>query len=333
MKADIESLQELFPNNHNLALLDNVAITGKNAIEARVALGIELFIRPREQQQLYPQMNQLAEDYYQRFSAQLNSYSLTGSGRNSLMRKDFLKKLHNKLANQNYDASYNTHLFYDDTGQANIFNASPWQARFSAQPQEKGELSSVEASLAVCDEQENPHFDTLLAMTLQWCQTIKPTFGTAGLCLSYSGMPRAKYTYALLQRHPGIEHMDDLGFILETRYVDAQGEHFITDRIKGVNWLTILCDALLEELGGLERCKKMLEPECHVQPYDGGVVIVAGPVPQLGDAYQQIIPERYRKVSSFTKPIRFEDYDGDLIRVDPPLDSHEETLKWIRRFD
>lgn len=333
MKKDIETLGEILPDNHNLAQLDSLAIKGKNAIEARIALGLELFIAPRDQQSLYPAMNRLAEHYYQLFAPHLNCYSLSGASRVSLMKKDFLKKLNNKLANLNYNGCYETHLFYDDTGQGDIFNASPWQARFFGLPQQRGELSSIEASIPVCDEQGNPRFDMLLDMVLRWCQAIKPTFGTAGFCFSYSGMPNAQYTWALLQRHPGLEHMDDIGFTTETRLVDDTGEHFTTNRIKGVSWLTILSNALVDELGGLEHCKQALEPDCHVQPYEGGVVIIAGPVPQLGDTQQGIIPERYRKVAAFTRPIRFENFRGNLIYLREPLDRREATLQWIRRFD
>ncbi|QHM71253.1 type VI immunity family protein [Mixta intestinalis] len=334
MKKETESLRELLPDDHNLAQLDQIAVKGKNTIRARIALGVELFIPPREQRQLYPALNQLAEDYYRRFAPWLNSYSLSGSSRVSLMRKDFLKKLANKMANLNYEASYDTHLFYDDTGQGKIFNASPWQARFyGCGVNREDSLSSVVASIPVCDEQGNPYFDTLLEMVLQWCNVVKPAFGTAGFCFSCSGPPSARYTWPLLQRHPGLDHMDDISFLVATTYVEDKKRKYITNRIKGVNWLTVLGDALVEELGGLDRCREALEPECHVQPYDGGIVIMAGPMPQLGDTYQGIVPQRYRKVAAFTRPIRFEDYDGELIDVDEPLDSREATLQWIRRFD
>lgn len=333
MKKDVETLGEILPDSHNLALLDRVAVKGKNAVEARIALGMELFFSPRDPKRLYPAMNRLAEDYYQHFAPYLNCYTLSGARRISLMKKDFLKKLNNKLDNINYDASYSTHLFYDDTGQGKIFNASPWQARFYGKPQRKGELSSIVASIPVCDEQGNPHFDTLLNMVMRWCQAIKPTFGTAGFCFSYSGSPDARYTWALLQRHPGIDQMDEIGFMTETYHIGDTGAYFTTNRIKGVNWLTVLSDELVDELGGYGHCRQALEPECHVQPYEGGVVIVAGPVPQLGDAQQGIIPERYRKVAAFTRPVRFEDYQGDLIYLDEPLDRREATLQWVRRFD
>ena len=89
----------------------------------------------------------------------------------------------------------------------------------------------------------------------------------------------------------------------------------------------------MTELGGIEPMREALETVCKVHEYPGGVVIQAGEAPQLGDAYRNDIPEAYRMVARYTKPIRFEDCRSRLFRVPENLDKKEETLAWIRRFD
>lgn len=326
-------LNDILNDEHNICQLDQVVIKEGYAIEARIGLGMELFFAPRDQHKFYPILNQLVEDYYNRFSSNLNCYQLIGRYRISLLRKNFLDKLHNQLTKIDYDKVYDTHLFYDDTGEGVIFNASPWQAHFYAKPKQRGELSSINLSISVCDEECKPNFDKLAELVASWCEQAKPSFGTAGFCFAYSRSPSTKYSYALMQRHPGIEHMDDIGFMVATCYVANNQEHFITNRIKGINWLTILSNELVAELGGLAHCKASLEPDCYVKTYDGGVIIFAGSVPQLGDNYQDMIPQQYQKVARFTKPIRFEDYRRGYLKLDEPLDSYEESMKWIRRFD
>ena len=100
-----------------------------------------------------------------------------------------------------------------------------------------------------------------------------------------------------------------------------------------MNWLTVLCDALVEELGGRDKMRTTLEPVCKVHDYPGGVVIQAGAFPQIGDTWRDEVPEAYRFVARYTKSIRFETYRSGLFRVPQGLDGKKETLAWIRRFD
>jgi hypothetical protein len=113
---------------------------------------------------------------------------------------------------------------------------------------------------------------------------------------------------------------------------EAEG---VFNRIRCINWLTVLGDEILKELGGIEAAKA-LEPECTLYPYSGGLVIQAGPHPMLGAAPMNtgpMVPEIYRKVARFTKPVRFMGYTSTLFNVDKSLDDKEEALKWVSRFD
>lgn len=62
-------------------------------------------------------------------------------------------------------------------------------------------------------------------------------------------------------------------------------------------------------------------------------MIQAGDAPQLCDTHQGDIPDAYRKVARFTKPVRFEAYRSSLFRVFAPMEGKEEAVRWAGRFD
>jgi len=99
--------------------------------------------------------------------------------------------------------------------------------------------------------------------------------------------------------------------------------------------LTALDDGFVKELGGLDKIKVELGPACPIHFYEGGIVIQAGPRPQLGDSNRGIVLEEYRRVARLVKPLRFEAINPKfpLLSVNSPLDAQEESVKWLRRFD
>jgi Protein of unknown function (DUF3396) len=76
-----------------------------------------------------------------------------------------------------------------------------------------------------------------------------------------------------------------------------------------------------------------LGSNCPVHTYNGGVVLQAGPEPEIGDVNRGVALADYRAVARAVKPIRFEQYSLGLLYPPEPMDRIEETLKWIRRFD
>ena len=204
----------------------------------------------------------------------------------------------------------------------------PYQASVVVRRAQYEELSYFSAYTPVCGDRGHPNFDTLLAAVLRWSAICRPMHGSAGFALIFaSGMSQnTKYALHLMKRFPGFHYVHGVDFALE-----AGNAH---NRIKCINWLTILGDELVAELGGVDPMRAALEPVCKVHEYPGGIVIQAGEVPQLGDTYRNNVPEAYRIVARYTKALRFENYSPDgLFRVPGNLDDAEEALSWIRRFD
>lgn len=172
----------------------------------------------------------------------------------------------------------------------------------------------------------------VLETTLRWCDLLKPGHGTAGLSMildeGSAKAPQSRLAFPLIKRFPGIDFPDLGAWSSEVRHEKKRW-------IRTVNWLTILDDKFVEELGGLAKMKAELGDECPVHVWDGGVIIQAGLEPEVGDVNQGLVPEAYRKVARLTKPLRFESLKGriSLLNPPPPLDHIDESLKWIRRFD
>ena len=104
--------------------------------------------------------------------------------------------------------------------------------------------------------------------------------------------------------------------------------------IKGVNWLTIVGNELLNKLGGPHKVQQQLHiPGVQVHPYDNGLIVQAGDYPSLG-AEDEGLPPLYVAVNRVFKPIRIADPDQLHYHM-PDRESFdkEATLRWYGRFD
>lgn len=163
-------------------------------------------------------------------------------------------------------------------------------------------------------------------MVHEWCQRLHPLHGYAGIYLSFSAdrgeaIPKEPLTYPLLKRFPGIEINSPA--TVSTSF--KQG-------IKGVNWLTVLSDRYVEKLGGGKALQSGLDDSCPLFTYPGGVVIQAGPYPQLGDIEQGIELKDYQKVYHLVKPVQ-EDYKSSIMKTPEGVDAKAFAQEWLHRFD
>jgi len=117
-------------------------------------------------------------------------------------------------------------------------------------------------------------------------------------------------------RHPGI----DIGKPLSTSW-------YTLDAIKGVNWLTLLNQDFCKRLGGVESIKTKLGPEAVVHPVQNGILIQAGPKPQMGDVNKGENLPVYRNVAKVVHPVRLKEHR--------PIGwmNEEATMAWFGRFD
>jgi hypothetical protein len=157
------------------------------------------------------------------------------------------------------------------------------------------------------------------------CERLKPISGYGGIGLIESPDISAQVPYHPLvrkigERFPGLEIEEPPG---HTNHVD-QG-------IKGVNWLTVLSDQWIDKIGGRDYLRIRLDESFYFYPYDGGLIIQAGPKPQIGDVTTNRWPERYVTLAKVLKPIQIKEHYGMTLR-DGGFD-YASTLAWLFRFD
>jgi hypothetical protein len=160
----------------------------------------------------------------------------------------------------------------------------------------------------------------------QWSSLLAPFHGYAGLGIIQSmsrdqkvRTDRLVSPYAM--RFPGLEFDDPV----------SQSIH-LEKHIKGVNWLTVLSDGFLDQLGGREALKAELGEAFPFYDYPGGSIIQAGPSPQIGDLNRQIVPPHYKRLSDVLKPIRV-DYPDSLLSAPDYRDNKAITKQWFERYD
>jgi len=174
-------------------------------------------------------------------------------------------------------------------------------------------------------------------VVLEMCRKLQPSSGYGGIGImdspdvSLSGHYQP-IVYELAQRFPGIE----ADFPIEHGIWLTQGREGDRGGIKGVNWLTVVADRWLAELGGADKVEadvRALDDRFIVHRYGAGLMIQAGERPQLGDSERDRWPELNVKLSRYFGPIRITRHCPFGQTGAGPRFTKEEAIKWLRRFD
>jgi Protein of unknown function (DUF3396) len=158
------------------------------------------------------------------------------------------------------------------------------------------------------------------------CQRIKPVSGYGGVGILHpldirAGNRVASMVRPLAERFPGLEINAPIEEALS-----------VTEGIKGVNWLTILGERWIEAAGGHDYLRARLDDNFSFHRYDGGLMIQAGPKPQIGDAEANRWPKHYVTLAKVLKKIQVTEHWA-FHWGGPGTMDHDATLAWIFRFD
>jgi hypothetical protein len=159
----------------------------------------------------------------------------------------------------------------------------------------------------------------MLEIAKSLCELLPFRCGHAGYGFEYSKyFPRVAQEHAWAQsmRHPGIDIHDNVN--------DPRAVAF--DGIRGVNWLTMIDDAFIKELGGSPKFKL-----CTTIPVKGGLIIKAGEAPDIGDVNRRDNLPAYREAFGYIEPITKRTFERaswvGLLR-----DGGPRTERWLKRF-
>ena len=174
------------------------------------------------------------------------------------------------------------------------------------------------------------HPDMFQDFVLSAAKRLRPLSGYAGIGVLqpldfHAAEPDLATVREIAERFPGLEIENPAWHV-----------NYIDKGIKGVNWLTLLGNRWVEEIGGLDYLRIRLGEDFKLRPYDGGLMIQAGPRPQIGDVTTNRWPQHYVTLAKVLKPIQikvhgafhFGDPTGSQKRMD-----HEASLAWLFRFD
>lgn len=164
-------------------------------------------------------------------------------------------------------------------------------------------------------------------LLLTFCQATKPWHGYGGLALVHNpnyghALSAEPFLYPYAIRFPGLE-------------LDRPVTHsrLCRDGIKGVNWLTVLSMPLLDRVGGVAAMRAALDPQdFNIQDYPGGVILQAGPTPQLGDSDKGLSVPAYQMAGRFLRPLRAP--HNDIVAKTPKgVNALAFARTWLSRFD
>ena len=206
-------------------------------------------------------------------------------------------------------------------------DASPLKMEAYGSPRMYSELddslSFLQASVPLDWFADHP--DRFVELVRHWCELLSPDHGYGGLTLLTSpdrGLTQfhAPTTAGFAARYPGIE-------------IDRPMSHKLATQsgIKGGNWLTVLSECFDDELGGEEALRGKLGEPFHVEGFDGGVLIRAGSVPEVGDSNQNLDAPLYRHLASVLRPIRVREHPS--LYPKGRFAEEGEFAAWLARFD
>jgi hypothetical protein len=231
--------------------------------------------------------------------------------------------------------SENHHVSFGYISGQKPHNASPWQfyvlgmAGWEAKMGTKG-VSSLEFSLPLLYVEEHPR--AFQQLFVSFAKLLKAVHGHGGHALQLSLVrkePNEPTEALLAQMANGI----DVGGAVA---VSGRYKHGITDHIKTVGWLTAINHDMVKKIGGFNVLRSELPPHWFaLYDYGAGIVIQAGPKPDIAAMADDPLPAAYVLPNMLLKEVRMKTI-GDLhygSKDGEPRIVGLAAQQWLERFD
>lgn len=335
------NIDDILADFKSLGDLDKLAVVSDRGFtKVRIGFVVTLFFTEGNTPEKRLAFTEILRHYYATFGDAVTHYQKINAGRLSRIKDaSFLDHYEQNATRSTVDDSedpgansFTPHLYGYPNGEEKD-EPSLYYCGGTSRPISEwfppGSISYLNAHIPASWVAQNG-YPALVELVRRWCGILKPIHGTAGLgTLFDQGSSRQNsglIAFPLVKRFVGLDYNDSGRWTVESDESSARV-------IRTTNWLTVLDDDFVVQLGGLNKLTDALGPDCPVHPYEGGVIVQAGPQAELGDFNRRLIPEHYRTVARALKPLRFEDYRRGLLKVPDALDAAEETKAWIARFD
>jgi TseV toxin immunity protein TsiV len=159
------------------------------------------------------------------------------------------------------------------------------------------------------------------ALARDLANTARFSSGHAGFSVNFHIPGKGDYAgeadvrmYALSQRYPGLD------------LFDTSTSKYASLGIKCADWLTFINPSQIEKLGGMDNLVGKLGKDA-VHPLKHGVMIQAGPKPELGDVNRGLTLPEYHRVGRLLKAIRMTKHPHFL------AGDEQISMRWLARFD
>jgi hypothetical protein len=177
--------------------------------------------------------------------------------------------------------------------------------------------------------EENPA--QLLELTVDLCKRLPVMSGTVGYEVQFAPgeeTPGLRGVYPALMRHPAV----DVEYVVygANPIGNARG-------IKGLGWLTVLGNELIDKLGGRDSLRARMPREVVVHETPNAFILQIGERPPIGDMNRGDTLPAWRELYKLVKPVhdpvvRFWMDRGQKFDLGT-IDENERTEAWLRRFE
>lgn len=332
------------------AITPTVRVGRKEYVAGRICFGMMFLIPPDGRFSAPPRMVQAAERVFQDFPLEYyDCWSFENPWRQGLIAQQPPPDLQRELERfMSENDSHYTGAFGAEFRTGDLKGKTPptqmlaWfynrvLERDSHKDLDESNTFRVNIPLRVLDRLSRPQLTQKLFTDL--CAILQPLSAVGGLCMATSpdpvllqNMPQQQSLYPIMLNSPGLLFGDSFGMANRTRW-----------RMSAVNWLTAVRGDLLELCGGRDSVRAQLtRPEIETAPYgEAGLIIQAGPSPQLGNLEAGLTLPDYGAVARALRPARLR-IDGErpahLQYFGPDDDHSDEKMSrtqnaWLARFD
>ncbi|MFK8028664.1 MAG: type VI immunity family protein [Gammaproteobacteria bacterium] len=262
------------------------------------------------------------QEYCELFEGQVDSYMINDDTQPRIMHNRFIDDFKNALQDCNTKKNFS---FVVNNSKERVPLHQVSTVLVASGRRKRKPLSRFRVQFDPAWVAKDP--EAFVSLATSWCSTLRPVHGTVGLApIIWGGMDVdfPELYVPFLKRFPGLDFNNAaFGLLAKT-----------SRHIKAVNWLTVIDNQWVIELGGSDWLAKSFSDQVTLHDFGAGFLIQAGAEPQVGDMNSHIWPQEYIEVNRMLKPIRFEGYEQrGLFAVESPMEELDETMSWIRRFD